>query len=574
MLVEPLVHPLNDAVVTVTAAPWVTRREVARLPRLALWTFCLVWLLPGLLQRDPWRHLDVTSFAIMSAMAEGRSSWWRPVVAGLQLEAALLPHWLGAGAIMLLGDVLNPLLAVRLAFGCLLGITMTAVWYATFHLARTEAAQPAALPFGGEAAPVDYARALADGALLALLATLGLLQLGHEISEELLQLAAVAAYLWSTAAAPWRGVRARVVMLISLPVLAASGAPWLAVSVGLVGALICSRSSYPGARNLVPWVFCSLGAAAVVTWAVSAWNWPYALQPSWRELGLILRQWSWFLWPAWPLALWTVWRWRAHWSSRHVALPQAVALCAITSSVLLGGDDRTLMLAAPGLAILAAFALPTFKRQASAAIDWFSIFFFSASALFVWFMYLAMQTGWPAKPAANVVKLAPGFEPQFSVGALVLGMAGTAAWVALVRWRTARRVHPLWKSLVLPAGGVVLCWLLLMTLWLPLLDYARSYRPVVTKLLPYLGAPNGCVAVTGSGMSLLASLEVMAPRRYDARPQAADEGGCTAWIHVVKGEGTGLPDTLPGGWDLKARAVRPTDRDEQIGVYRQQPGAR
>ena len=255
MLADPLVHPIDDAVVTVTAAPWVTRKEVVRLPRLALWAFCLTWLVPGLVGRDPWRHLDVTSFAIMSAMAEGRSSWWQPVIGGLPVEAGLLPHWFGAGAILLLGDVLSPLLAVRLAFGCLLGITMAAVWYATFHLARTEAAQPAALPFGGEAEPVDYARALADGALLALLATLGLLQLGHEISEELLQLAAVTAYLWSTAAAPWRGVSARVVMVISLPVLAASGAPWLAVSVGLVGALICSRSSYPGARNLVPWVF-------------------------------------------------------------------------------------------------------------------------------------------------------------------------------------------------------------------------------------------------------------------------------------------------------------------------------
>ncbi|MFM8767076.1 MAG: hypothetical protein ACKOD9_04670, partial [Rubrivivax sp.] len=174
---------------TVTAAPWVTRKEVARLPRLAVWAFCLTWLVPGLVGRDPWRHADVTSFAIMSAMAEGRSSWWHPVIAGVPVEVGLLPHWLGAGAIALLGELLGPVLAVSLVFGALRGGTMTAIWYATFHLARTEAAQPAALPFGGEAAPVDYARALADGALLAMLATLGLLQLGHETTEEALQLA-------------------------------------------------------------------------------------------------------------------------------------------------------------------------------------------------------------------------------------------------------------------------------------------------------------------------------------------------------------------------------------------------
>ena len=564
----------HDAVMTVTAAPWVTRNEVARLPRLAVWAFCLTWLVPGLVGRDPWRHADVTSFAVMSAMAEGRSSWWHPVIAGVPVEVGLLPHWLGAGAIVLLGELLGPVLAVRLVFGALLGVTMAAIWYATFHLARTEAAQPAALPFGGEAPPVDYARALADGALLAMLATLGLLQLGHETTEEALQLAAVAAFLWATAAAPWRGFSARLVVVISLPVLAGSGAPWLAVSVGLVGALICARSSYEGARQLVPWVFAAVVAAAATTTVLSTWTWSVSLQPSWAEFGQILRQWSWFLWPSWPLALWTIWRWRAHWASRHVALPQGVALCVIASSVLLGGDDRTLMLAVPGMAILAAFALPTFQRAASAAIDWFSIFFFSASALFVWFMYVAMQTGWPAKPAANVAKLAVGFEPPFSPSALALGMMGTCVWLALVRWRTERRMHPLWKSLVLPAGGVVLCWLLLMTLWLPLLDYARSYRPVVSKLLPHLGDPAKCVAVTGAGTSLLASLEVMTVHRIDGRPASAAEGSCTTRIHVVKSDREGLPATLPGGWELQTRVARPTDRDEQLGVYRRLPETR
>src|SRR5256885_7229211 len=39
---------------------------------------------------------------------------------------------------------------------------------------------------------------------------------------------------------------------------------------------------------------------------------------------------------------------------------------------------------------------------------------------------------------------------------LALAIAGMAAWLALVRWRTARVQHALWKSLVLPASGVAL----------------------------------------------------------------------------------------------------------------------
>jgi hypothetical protein len=78
-----------------------------------------------------------------------------------------------------------------------------------------------------------------------------------------------------------------------------------------------------------------------------------------------------------------------------------------------------------------------------------------------------MQTGVPARPAAKSRRRIAGFVPSFSLLALLLAVRGTLAWLWLVRWRTGRHQHALWKSLVLPASGVALCWLLLMTLWLP-----------------------------------------------------------------------------------------------------------
>ena len=194
-------------------APWVTRREVARLPRPALLLFCALWLLPGFVGRDPWRQVEVTSYGVMLAMAQGRISWWAPTIAGLPVELALLPHWLGALAIQTLGHWTGPVMAVRLAYAGLLLLAMVCVWYATFHLARTEAAQPAPLPFGGEAPAVDYARALADGGLLAFIATLGLLQLGHETSSEVLQLTCGSAS--RCCSAPWTMASSRSPMMTS-----------------------------------------------------------------------------------------------------------------------------------------------------------------------------------------------------------------------------------------------------------------------------------------------------------------------------------------------------------------------
>jgi hypothetical protein len=64
-----------------------------------------------------------------------------------------------------------------------------ATWYAVYYLARSPQAQPVAFAFGGEANPTDYARAMADGGLLALIACLGLAQLSHETTPALAQLA-------------------------------------------------------------------------------------------------------------------------------------------------------------------------------------------------------------------------------------------------------------------------------------------------------------------------------------------------------------------------------------------------
>ena len=188
----------------------VTHDAARRLPRLALLLFCGAYLLPGLIGRDPWRGADLTAFGHMLAMAEGRTSWVEPMLGGVSTGAALLPHWIGAASISLLTPWIDAPLAARLPFALLLALTLLAVWYAAFHLARTEAAQPLPLAFGGEANPTDYARAVADGALLALIATLGLLQLGHETTPELAQLAALACFQWGLAAAAPRPMATRV----------------------------------------------------------------------------------------------------------------------------------------------------------------------------------------------------------------------------------------------------------------------------------------------------------------------------------------------------------------------------
>lgn len=546
-----------------------TRRAARRLPRVPLLLLCAAYVLPGLFGRDPWRNADLAAYGLMAAMAEGRSSWLAPTLGGVAADAALLPHWLGAVAVAALGPWLGGPLAARLPFALLLAATLALTWYACFHLARTDAAQPVAFAFGGEAEPVDYARAVADAAVLALIASLGLLQLGHETTPELAQLAAVAALMWALGAAPFRPRGARAVLLAALPVLAASGAPTVALVMGSGAALVCARSSFDDVRRIAGWVATATALAALAALAAGSWRWRIAGAWSVADFGSVARQWTWFLWPVWPAVLWTLWRWRGHLHHRHVAVPLVLALAALLANLALRGSDRALLLALPATAVLAAFALPTLRRSASAAIDWFSMLFFSASALAIWVVYASLHTGVPAKPAANVARLAPAFTPDFGAPDLALAALATLAWLWLVRWRSGRHREAVWKSMVLPAGGVALTWLLLMTLWRPLLDHARSAAPWVDALRPQLAAlEDGCLAAAELSPGLVAALEVHGRWRVDATADAAQRCNWRLTVQRVDRRSAALPPPPAPGWALHAVLRRPTERDELTAVWR------
>jgi len=573
----------------------VAQSAVRRLPRIALWLFCLAYVLPGFIGREPWKNADMQGFGYMFELARGATDWLAPTLMGLPPEFdALLPYWLGAWAIRASAGWLPADLAVRLPYMGLLALTLLATWHAVYQLARSPRAQPVAFAFGGEANPKDYARALADAGLLALIACLGLAQFSHETTPSLAQLAFTALTFYGLAALPhplaetpngesgWRPRLRASWPLASLATglagLTLSGAPTLSLLFALGGAgVLAVQTCANEAQRQRQWRW-ALGiaagglAAAALALAMGLWHWRLDVQGrdwrDWRALGRLV---LWFTWPAWPLAVWTVWRWRHQLRHRHLALPLWLVGVALASTLTTPYADRSLLLALPALAVLAAFSLPTLSRSISALIDWFTLLFFSGIALIVWVVWVSLQTGMPAKPAANVARLAIGFEPSFSALAFALALAGTVAWGALVRWRTGRHRAALWKSLVLPAGGAALCWLLFMTLWLPVLDYARSYVPVVETLQRTIrqdGTPAGaCVEVTGLARSQVAALRYHGG--FDLRLARDDEPQCPWRIAGADPANAGnATATAMPGWQWVTTARRPTDPRDNLRLYR------
>jgi hypothetical protein len=154
---------------------------------------CLVYVVTGLVNRDPWKTLDVSSFGYMWELSQGHTELWNPEIGGLTADLkGPLSYALGAGAITLLSPWIPSDTAARIPFIASLLITLIATWYAIYFLAKNPHAQPVSFAFGGEAKPEDYARAIADAGLLALIACLGLALPSHETTPTATQLCSTA----------------------------------------------------------------------------------------------------------------------------------------------------------------------------------------------------------------------------------------------------------------------------------------------------------------------------------------------------------------------------------------------
>ncbi|HZS66402.1 MAG TPA: hypothetical protein VFA72_04770, partial [Burkholderiales bacterium] len=326
-----------------------------------------------------------------------------------------------------------------------------------------------------------------------------------------------------------------------------------------------------------------LGIAALVAVLV-ALTWPAALAArapdafaEWRTIilqreGTVannLRQFfataSWFTWPAWPLAAWTAWSLRRQLFEPRLFVP-AVAVVILAGLLIAWGppaDENLLPLLAP-LSLFAAHGIFTLRRGAAAALDWFGALTFAVFAMGVWLGYVAMLTGVPTPVARNFARIAPGYIMPVHVLAILFALVLAAGWVYLVLYTAP---SPL-RSLMRWAGGMVLLWGTFAALWMPWVDYQKSYRSVALQLKSKLPVGAPCLAERNLGVSQAAALDYHGGIRaqpYDVVKPAA----CP--LVLVEGSPQHELDA-PGGAGLRWRKLadvgRPGDRAERYRLYR------
>jgi hypothetical protein len=350
---------------------------------------------------------------------------------------------------------------------------------------------------------------------------------------------------------------------------------------------MCSRFlALPFARTLAHLaVACAVAALIAAIWIAPAsllasadtspvaawlqWNSTQVGLPTATSIKTFPRTGIWFFWPAWPFAGWAIYAWRRQDHLLHIVLPLsfvgALTLLIVCDPLPESGDLLKLL---PPLAIMAAFGLPTMKRGAINAIDWFSVMVLTMLSAILWLCWIAKLTGWPERLAHTVLKRLPGFVPEFSAPAFVVAACATIGWIFLVQWRVSRQPSVLWRAVVLSSGGLIMLWVMLLTLFLPDINYSKTYASVAREAAAKI--PAGSCIDSNVGLPQRASFAYYANLPF-ARP------GKNACDMYLLQDSVRIRDNrekmLPGGtaqWILFWEGRRPSDRDERFRLYRRQ----
>jgi 4-amino-4-deoxy-L-arabinose transferase-like glycosyltransferase len=224
-------------------------------------------------------------------------------------------------------------------------------------------------------------------------------------------------------------------------------------------------------------------------------------------------------------------------------------------------NEHDLIVLIPPMAILAAFSIPILRRSVISFIDWFAMLSFTLIAIAVWLIWFAKTSGYPAPIAANVARYIPGFEAQFSLLTLIIALIITALWLWVVQWRTSRAPKVIWRCLIISASGTTLMWVLLMTLWLPTINYAKTYRFVAERLVKAVPADVKCIDSSNLGQAQLASFI------YFTKLPLADNPNCSYMLTHNASTASAFSALNDKKLKLLWEDRRAADRSERLRLY-------
>ncbi|MGB9150004.1 MAG: hypothetical protein WCB36_07130 [Burkholderiales bacterium] len=525
---------------------------------------CVAWILPGLVGHDPWKPDEALNFGYIYRILQ--SGEWIVAPQGGEAFASKAPLYslTAAAFARAFGGWLPVHDAARLATGFYMGLAML---------------------FTGLASRELFGFRFGRLAVLILIGCLGLLLRAHEMVGDVALLAGLALAYWGVAKSRISGFTGGAAIGTGIGIAFMSKgliAPTIICITGLWLAVLFRE--WRTLRFLQAWFVAPFAALPwVALWPLALFKRSPELFASWRgansmsefiagmtatpwlSLRFMLELLPWYAWPALPLAAWTLWaNGRRGLGYPSTQLPLVGFLVSLAAVVLFAPQsDLSAMPMLIPLSILAAGGVDTLRRSAASALDWFGMMTFGILSFILWLGFIAVFTGFPARLAKRITEYQPGFTPQFHAIAFMFALGLTVIWLMVV-WRTRQSNR---RAVVNWTAGITMFWLLAMALWLPYVDYGRSYRSVFTELKSALPATTNCLASKDLGEPQRALLsyygvQVSAPLY---QPLPANVGDDCALL-LVQGSPK-KPFTLAGGWKKIWEGSRPGERNERFYLY-------
>jgi len=272
----------------------------------------------------------------------------------------------------------------------------------------------------------------------------------------------------------------------------------------------------------------------------------------------------WFTLPAGAVALYGF---ACHAASRGLDLDRGhqlvAAMCAGILLVLTTSASARELYALPllvPLSIGASAAADRLPRWMAAAFAWTSAALAAAVAGLAWFIWIeAVAQGAPPEVAVVSSYLPSSFRFPFEAKLFAAAAAATLLWAGV--WRS----H--WGGatwLVRWTANVAMAWSVVMTLLLPWIDEAKSFREAFVSLSSALPPSAACVASTGLGEGQRAMLEYFANRTTERTEVARRD--CRFILLQASHDGI-APELPPGRWSLLWRGARKGEAFESFSLY-------
>ena len=497
------------------------------------------YLLTGLTGHEPWRGDDARYFGPVHSMLQGEGLLF-PQLGGMPfLEYPPLYYWCAALLAFLSGGVLAPHEGARLASVVFTALTVYWVARSAEHLYGRPARTPAALLTFGSLGLVLHAHETQP--LLALMAMLALVLAGIARIPDRPLLGSLQAGLGCALAILAAGLMGMLLTapLFAIAIIVSPECRNPRASGGLLAGLTlaaCVGGLWPLLLHLeLPDLF--------ALWRQDQWRQVTGHPFSLNSLLQFIELSSWFLWPLWPLAFWALWRERKRLFQLRWLLP--LLSVVLTLILLMFSSDRSspiVLPLLPAMALLAAGGIPTLRRGAANAFDWFSAMSFGVFAILVWIAWTAQLFAWPPGLARHIARAAPEFTVTSPLSHTLMGIGICLLWFFLA-WGLPRKPG---RGAANWAMGMTMLWCLAVTLLMPWFDHGNSYRPMAEALnkalVPHAGE---CVA---SG-KLPDSLRSMLDYYTGLRPIPIRDGDTSCRLLLIHSDYKARGDADPEGWE-------------------------